>query len=387
VASAIAAAVGMLLAGALSGCGSQGVAVSWNTVSSPNPAGGVDVDLDSVACAPSGDCWAVGFYQIAAGSGTESLPLVERNAGSGWAIVPSPSPAGASGALLYAVTCAGTGCWAVGSSTDQSGDTQTLVEQDTGSGWSVVASPTPSGATNVGLDAVACSGSNDCWAAGSYTDASKNFQTLVEQDLGGVWTVAGPPATPGELFGLTCAGAGDCWAVGGSSGTTGGTSAALIEHDTGDGWKAVSSPSPAHSTESELSGVICAGASDCWAAGSSAGANGNSQALIERNTGSGWRIVYTPAPSGSAADDLNGVACAGGGECWAVGSSTQTSSSSPTLIEQWSGGGWSVVSSPDPASSPGSALQAVACASASDCWAVGSYTTADDNTQTLIAHT
>jgi hypothetical protein len=274
----------------------------------------------------------------------------------------------------------------VGSSTDANGDTQTLIEEEMGGGWSVVPSPTPAGATNVGLDGVTCTGGG-CWAVGSYT-ASRVFQPLIEQDLSGGWAIVpGAASTSGELFGVTCVTAFDCWAVGGSSVTGAGASPALIEHDTGSGWKAVTSPSPAHSTESELSGVACVGASDCWAAGSSTGANGNSQALIAHDTGSGWAIVSIPAPSGSAADDLNGVTCAGPGECWAVGSTTQTSSSSPTLIEQYADGGWSIVSSPDPASSPGSALQAAACVSAADCWAVGSYTNADDNTQTLIART
>ena len=263
----------------------------------------------------------VGFYEVAAGSSAKSLPLIEQHTGGGWRIVTSPSPAGASGALLYAVTCAGAGCWAAGSSTDANGDTQTLIEEEMGGGWSVVPSPTPAGATNVGLDGVTCTGGGG-WAVGSYT-ASRVFQPLIEQDLSGGWAIVpGAASTSGELFG----GPASPPSTAGPSAappSPGGASPALIEHDTGSGWKAVTSPSPAHSTESELSGVACVGASDCWVAGFSTGANGNSQALIAHDTGSGWAIVSIPAPSGSAADDLNGVTCAGPGECWAVGSTTR----------------------------------------------------------------
>jgi hypothetical protein len=215
-----------------------------------------------------------------------------------------------------------------------------------------------------------------------------DFQPLIEQDTGGGWAVVSSPhpaGTAGELFGVTCAGIDDCWAVGGSSG--GGASPALIEENTGGGWSIVSSPGPAHGTDSELSAVTCAGADDCWAAGSYADASGNSQALIERDTGTGWRIVSGPTPSGGTADNLNGVTCAGARDCWAVGSYTDSIGNSPTLAEQGTGAGWSIASSPDPPQSTGSALQAVACVNASDCWAVGSSTGTSGNTQTLVAQT
>jgi hypothetical protein len=391
-ASALCGLVVVLLASAGSGCGQpQAAPASWSTVSSPNPAGGTNVDLDSVTCVSAGHCWAVGFYAIASGSSTKYQTLIEQESASAWTIVSSPTPIGASDELLYAVTCASADdCWAVGSYTDAAGAGQTLIEQDTGNGWTVVSSPTPSGGTNVGLDGVACAGAGDCWAVGSYTVTGNSFQTLIEEDAGNGWSIVSSPhpsGMTGELFGVTCVGANDCWAVGGSSTAAAGASPSLVEQDTGSGWTIVSSPTPAHGTDAELSGVACAGASDCWAAGSDADASGNSQSLIERNTGRGWTIESSPKPSGGAADDLNGVTCEGATDCWAVGSYTDSIGNSPTLAEQSTGDGWSIASSPDPPTSTGSALQSVSCVNASECWAVGSSTDTGGNTQTLVAQT
>jgi len=72
---------------------------------------------------------------------------------------------------------------------------------------------------------------------------------------------------------------------------------------------------------------------------------------------------------------LVGVAAAPGGRAWAVGLSTNGISQHP-LIEQWNGSAWRVVPSPNPGalSSNQNALNGVADTSATNAWAVGSYT-------------
>jgi len=42
----------------------------------------------------------------------------------------------------------------------------TLVEHDAGSGWSIVPSPTPSGSTQVYLPGLTCASASGCWAVG-----------------------------------------------------------------------------------------------------------------------------------------------------------------------------------------------------------------------------
>jgi hypothetical protein len=113
--------------------------------------------------------------------------------------------------------------------------------------------------------------------------------------------------------------------------------------------------------------VTCTSASDCWAVGYYS-FGGPSQTLIEQWNGASWAIVSSPNTSDG--DDLDSVTCASASDCWAVGTSVPTYIGS-TLIEQWNGTSWAVVSSPNLGGF--NVLSGVTCASASECWAVGNY--------------
>src|SRR5207245_1044296 len=81
---------------------------------------------------------------------------------------------------------------------------------------------------------------------------------------------------------------------------------------------------------------------------------------------------------------LGGVACASASNCWAVGSYTNNSNVNQTLTEQWTGTAWSIVTSPNTSITQNNYLNAVTCASASQCWAVGYYVNGSGIAQTLI---
>jgi hypothetical protein len=143
---------------------------------------------------------------------------------------------------------------------------------------------------------------------------------------------------------VTCRSASSCWAVG-ISNSAGGTEQALIEQYAGSGWSIVSSPSPPGSLDSQLASVACVSATDCWAVGysdTSNPPNGNptspnliDQTLIEQYTGTGWTIVSSPTPSDETSAQVEGVACTSSGDCWAVGGPSPKwgSGSGETLIE------------------------------------------------------
>src|SRR5207247_800044 len=65
---------------------------------------------------------------------------------------------------------------------------------------------------------------------------------------------------------------------------------------------------------------------------------------------------------------LFGVTCASAAQCWAVGSFFN-GSSTQALIERWDGTSWAIAISP----AAGIDLLGVTCVSASQCWAVGDY--------------
>jgi hypothetical protein len=368
----------------------------WAVVPGP-PAPGGDGQLDAVACAGIGDCWAVGSDGGSpAESVTDGTALIEQGTSTGWSIVagpaPSPSPVNGSSALS-AVTCvAAADCWAVGYSADANLNDSTLIEHYAGGGWTVVASPTPAGGGE--LTGIGCASADDCWAVGYSTDASFNQQPLIEQYTGSGWTIVSgpqPTGTSGQLAAVTCVSAADCWAVG-YTGVTGGTPLTLIENYADGGWRIVPSPKGSGSDEpSSLESVTCAGATDCWAAGSdNAGDTWN--ALLEEYSGTGWNIVSNPPLSTSTEswlEALAAVTCAGEGTCWAAGAlesglAGSGSADEYTLIEEYAGGAWTVVSSPNPPAATGVALAGIACATASDCWAVGSYDDDEGNPQPLI---
>jgi len=105
----------------------------------------------------------------------------------------------------------------------------------------------------------------------------------------------------------------------------------------------------------------------CCAVGSyQAGAE--TQTLIEQWNGSSWSVVSSPNADPTKSNILSEVACSSASNCWAVGYYTDNSTSQ-TLIERWDGTSWTIT----PSANPGTFnnLRGVACASDSECWAVG----------------
>ena len=281
---------------------------------------------------------------------------------SGWAIVSSADNAYSDS--LDGVTCVSANdCWAVGYYTYNGGG-GTLVEQNTGSGWTIVSSPnTGSGDSLAG---VTCVSASDCWAVGYYNNGTRNL-SLIEQYTAGGWAIVSSPnlgSGSSDLAAVACVTATDCWAVGENG---------LIEQYNGSSWAIVSSPN-----FGSLTGVTCVSAADCWATGKLLNVQtGNTGTLVEQYAGTAWAVVSSPNPSGTN-NDLWGVTCVGANDCWATGSYQLTSNFYQTLVEQYTGNGWKVVSSPSPNTT--NYLHDVTCVGAIDCWAVGFDEGATQNT-------
>ena len=110
--------------------------ISWTIASSPNTSPTVDNDLGSVACTSMGQCWAVGAYFDAGGGVYQTL--TERWDGSSWTIATSPNASTTQDNLLNSVACLpDSQCWAVGINVIGL-LSRTLIERWDGSGWRVV---------------------------------------------------------------------------------------------------------------------------------------------------------------------------------------------------------------------------------------------------------
>lgn len=134
-------------------------------------------------------------------------------------------------------------------------------------------------------------------------------------------------------------------------------------------WAIVSSPNTSDATNS-LEDVTCTSASDCWAVGYSFGSSAQ-QTLIQHWDGTSWQIVPSPNTSATQHNVLQSVTCASASECWAVGSS-ENGDAEQTLIVRWNGASWSIVPSPNNGALT-NVLNGVTCAAASNCFAVGTY--------------
>ncbi len=137
----------------------------------------------------------------------------------------------------------------------------------------------------------------------------------------------------------------------------------------GMSWRLVASPNA--SGNNYLYGLAAVSSSDLWAVGCSScddiGRSGVT--LIEQWNGTAWNIVTSPNP-GNAADLLRAAAADSATDVWAVGYQIVVGvGTDETLVEHYDGNSWQSVSDAPPSGI--SLLQGVAARSASDVWAVG----------------
>lgn len=262
-------------------------------------------------------------------------------------------------------------------------------------GWSLQATPNPTGSFDTGLTGVSCSSASACTAVGDsfFNSDGPIFAAapLAERWDGARWSIQaaadpnrGSPFSESGLYGVSCVSATDCTAVGfddsNNVGAPGGTP--LAEQWNGVGWSIQTIPTPIGPPlptspgvgpvpESQLNGVSCTSSTACTAVGSFVDSAGRGAALVERWDGVGWSIQTTPTPPGVSDSMLSGVSCASTTACSAVGSSDNRSGTRFTLAEQWDGVGWSIQTTPTSTAAADTNLNAVSCISPTACTAVG----------------
>jgi hypothetical protein len=336
----------------------------WSILASPNPPAPTG-QLASVSCPTRADCFAVGSYTRADG---DAVTLAERSNGGSWTLEPTQNPPGAQLGVLNGVSCASpTSCLAVGRYLDRAGTSLPLAERWDGADWSIVPAPSPAGAAGSTLTAVSCTSSSSCIAVGSLTNRA-GFPapgTLAERWDGERWRVVPMPSMPGSaLNGVSCSSRSACTAVG-SQGDPPGPPRTLAERWDGSTWTVQPTADP-EDAGAGLGAVSCPSASDCAAVGTSDGAT-----FAERWDGARWTIEPIPNPDGTAFAEFQGVACASASSCLAVGLYLDDSGTAVALAEHWNGSAWSIESTAVPPGVGGNGLAGVACASTSACTGVG----------------
>lgn len=237
----------------------------------------------------------------------------------------------------------------------------------------------PSASENV-LTSVSAVSASDAWAAGYYVNTSgtgTDFTTLTLHWNGTAWSqVASPnPGFDNILEGVSTVSASDAWAVRDSYNPTTKATHTFILRWNGTAWSRVTSPNPSPAA-STLASVSAVSGTDAWSAGWYRNSTANAtDTLILRWNGTTWSKVTSPSPS-SSESLLGGVSAASGSNAWAVGSYVSSTNATDTLVLHWNGTAWSQAPSPDPGATINE-LRGVSTVSPTDAWAVGVY---HDNT-------
>ena len=329
--------------------------------------------------------WRVIAAAAAVAAGALLAAPLAAGATTTWTLTTSPNP-GTSANSLAAVACpSATECWAVGQQmATGSEDSQTLIEEWDGTSWSAVTSGNVNatgGALQPNqLDAVSCDSTTDCWAVGRYIVGTDRLP-LGEHWDGSAWTASALPQFSGDpagdyyLEGIACPDASDCWAVGYWQPSSG-SMQVLIEQWGGSAWTILTGSSGG--IEGYYNGIACVNASDCYAVGANDNGVSPPTMLVSSWDGHNWQGGIHPTNQGSGGDVLDAIACASASYCWAVGYYYTTSGgSAQDLFLNFDGTTWTssaVSAANDNSPSENSnLLSAVSCTSDSSCWAAGSY--------------
>lgn len=389
----------------------------WTLETMPAVAGSDQIIINSVSCASSASCVAVGFWYNSQTS--EPDPLAELWNGTVWSQIQTSYPSGTSSGQLEAVSCVASAiCMAVGSATsgylvgevwDSRGWTPapmphvpdarltsvsctssaacTAVGQIVKAGpplalallwrtgkWALQALPSPHGAPTTELSGVSCTSTTSCSAIGYYDTASSSIDVPFSESWNGaVWSLAFVPIVKGALdtfmYGITCTTAAQCLAVGYT--ILPGATRTLTEQWSGKNWVIQTTPNPLSPLPTTLNAVACTSASSCDAVGDyeSPASPADQISLGEQWNGSRWAAEL--AADGLVSADLVGLSCTGSA-CMAVGSFDPTSTTRDALAESWNGSKWSIVTAVAP-TNVAAELTAVSCTTASSCMAVGRY--------------
>ncbi len=381
--------------------------------------GGPAANLNSVSCASAGNCAAGGSYVDASGN-VQAFVVVEKNSVWGNALeVPGTAalnvgPIGAS-ATVNSVSCASAGnCAAGGEYTDDSGNYQAFVVDETNGVWGNAIEVPGTAALNIGhgaaVTSVSCGSAGNCVAGGHYTDAnsihgSAEVQAFVVDEKNGVWgdavEVPGTAAlnAGGEagVASVSCVSAGNCAAGGSYTEAVGGfqgSGQAFVVDEKNGVWGTAREVRGNATFKTNFGGrvnsVACASVGNCVAGGyytptHNTPNRGRQTAFVVVEKNGVWRkaidVPRIARPSWYGATVLT-VSCASVGNCAAGGAYEDADLGWYAFVVAEKNGVWRApVRVPDTIGSPNNgnpvraeaAVTSISCASAGNCVA-GGYT-------------
>ena len=353
---------------------------SWSVASLPSTVG----PLDAVSCPSTTECLATGSLDDGAGAAM----LVSTDSGSVWSLQTIPS--GLSG--LNSISCpTASDCFAVGNKLASNfSHVIGVVIATTDAGTSWYEQSVPVSVPDLVLKGIYCVTSSDCIAAGySFTSTSPPAEMIGTSDGGSSWSLEEVPAGTEHVDAVVCSSSSECFAAGCGIilGSTDGGSSWQVNYFITTGtffdnfcsgagtcliatFRSILSASNSAGTWTDatlpsgvgvLSGIDCV-SNICVAVGSQL--VGSAVALYSVNGGSSFQEGTLP----SGIDNLSSVSCPTSSDCIAVGSSLVSPSSNGVIVSSTDGG---VSWQEDTVPSSAGAIDSVSCPTSSECVAVG----------------
>lgn len=394
-----------VLLGESSGIWAPGIEAGLPANAGTDPSAGIV----AVSCAAPGDCTAIGTYRDSAGY-TEGFALSESSGvwGASTELTPPINAATNPNFEPTAISCPSAGnCTAVGSYADGAANRLVFVLDESAGTWGTALAPSlPLGAaTHPGADlsSVSCFMPHSCTAVGDYSDSSSHFQGLMASESTGSWHPAVKAALPADaganagvlLQSVSCGSSGECVAVGHYLDAATNPRPLLLIQSAGLWAPAIEPKLPANTAtapNSVLSSVSCPAVGSCSAVGSYLDSSSRSDGLLLSQTGGTWATgVKATVPANansSAAVELQSIDCASAGNCVALGEYDDSAMERQGLLLTQSAGSWGPgLEAGLPANAgthPNVLLNAISCATAGNCSALGMYQDGSGNAQGLL---
>jgi hypothetical protein len=238
------------------------------------------------------------------------------------------------------------------------------------------------------LVAVSCSSAGNCAAAGDYADRLDHAQAFVVSEKNGWWgsaievprLAALNTGDNAEVMALSCGSAGNC-AVGGSYSTTSsGRGPAFVVSEKNGSWgKAIRVPGVVALSgakgSSWVDAVSCGSAGNCAAVGNYSNSSGEQAFVVSEKNGAWGRAIEVPglaALNVYKSGAVDAVSCASAGNCAAVGTYRDASSVPEAFVVSEINGSWGrAIEVPGSAAFGIATFPSVSCVSAGNCAAVG----------------
>jgi len=369
--------------------------------------------VNSISCSSAGNCGAGGTYTDGSGN-TQGFVVNEVN--STWSnateVVDPSAKAGVGSFGINSISCAGSGsCSAVGEDLASSGSSVGYAVTETNGVWSnaiELSITTSFGVGGTGLAAVSCTSPGNCSADGNglFPDKAATsgtaFVPYVVDEINGTWGT--PIEFPGlgvlnagmnaSINDISCSSPGNC-SAGGNYADGAGIAQAFVDSEYRGTWEiALQVPSISRLTvsNSTIDSISCTSFGNCGAIGSYANGTKTYDFVVEEYEGTWLGAQQLPGSLfvNGTAGAPGVISCSFVDTCSAGGLYVDGAGDFQAFVVYQLDGAWG-----DPIEVPGTpalnaggeaAVTSISCSADSSCGAGGYYTDASSNFQAFISY-